>query len=577
MFGSSEEVSMSEAAGGANSRVLGGRYAIGEFIGQGGMATVYRGTDIKLGRQVAIKVMKSELSGDEQFRARFRQEAQSASRMAHPTIVRVFDAGDDLIQTAEGAKRLPFIVMEYVEGTNLRQFIEENELSQTEAARIVESVLTALEYSHRAGIVHRDIKPANIMITKSGQVKVMDFGIARAVSETSSTLQQTTAILGTAAYFSPEQAKGESVDARTDLYSTAVLLYELLARDVPFRGDTAVAVAYQHVSERPKPPSERNPDVPPELDRVVLYGLGKDRAKRFQTAAEFRDALSVAASGQMPNLPRHDTQNTVLFSSGEEVSESDLALRQLAEGGGSRTQSRPPVMWTWAAILTIAAIVIAVVFWLVNLVPNEISPSTVRDIPDLTNQTRSEAVSTLLELDLKPIQIDQVDETVPNDHVISTDPEPGTSVNVGDEVTLYISTGPEQADVPAFSGQSQDSYTDSLEALGLTVGQVTTRDDAVAPAGRVLEVSPEPGTKLKAGESVNLVVASGQVDIPDVMNQPFETARNLLSGLNLDLEWAPQTVQATGCSFNEQLLITGQSVVGSNPQGSKLIVSYCAG
>ncbi|GAA1314191.1 Stk1 family PASTA domain-containing Ser/Thr kinase [Nonlabens tegetincola] len=568
---------MSEAAGGANSRVLGGRYAIGEFIGQGGMATVYRGTDIKLGRQVAIKVMKSELSGDEQFRARFRQEAQSASRMAHPTIVRVFDAGDDLIQTAEGAKRLPFIVMEYVEGTNLRQFIEENELSQTEAARIVESVLTALEYSHRAGIVHRDIKPANIMITKSGQVKVMDFGIARAVSETSSTLQQTTAILGTAAYFSPEQAKGESVDARTDLYSTAVLLYELLARDVPFRGDTAVAVAYQHVSERPKPPSERNPDVPPELDRVVLYGLGKDRAKRFQTAAEFRDALSVAASGQMPNLPRHDTQNTVLFSSGEEVSESDLALRQLAEGGGSRTQSRPPVMWTWAAILTIAAIVIAVVFWLVNLVPNEISPSTVRDIPDLTNQTRSEAVSTLLELDLKPIQIDQVDETVPNDHVISTDPEPGTSVNVGDEVTLYISTGPEQADVPAFSGQSQDSYTDSLEALGLTVGQVTTRDDAVAPAGRVLEVSPEPGTKLKAGESVNLVVASGQVDIPDVMNQPFETARNLLSGLNLDLEWAPQTVQATGCSFNEQLLITGQSVVGSNPQGSKLIVSYCAG
>ena len=568
---------MSEAAGGANSRVLGGRYAIGEFIGQGGMATVYRGTDIKLGRQVAIKVMKSELSGDEQFRARFRQEAQSASRMAHPTIVRVFDAGDDLIQTAEGAKRLPFIVMEYVEGTNLRQFIEENELSQTEASRIVESVLTALEYSHRAGVVHRDIKPANIMITKSGQVKVMDFGIARAVSETSSTLQQTTAILGTAAYFSPEQAKGESVDARTDLYSTAVLLYELLARDVPFRGDTAVAVAYQHVSERPTPPSERNPDIPAELDRVVLYGLGKDRARRFQTAAEFRDALSVAASGNMPNLPRHDTQNTVLFSSGEEVSESDLALRQLAEGGGSRTQSRPPVMWTWAAILTIAAIVIAVVFWLMNLVPNEISPSNVREVPEFENTSRSEAVAALLELDLEVKQVEQTDDKVPNDNVISTDPEAGTTVNVGDEITLYISTGPEQAPVPGFAGKSQDSYADMLTDLGLTVGKVTTQDHPSEPAGRVLNVSPEVGSKLQAGETVDLTVASGQVDVPDVINQSIDTARNLVSGLGLDLSIDAQMSSASGCVYNEQLLVFGQSIVGSNPQGSQLTLSYCAG
>lgn len=568
---------MSEAAGGANSRVLGGRYAIGEFIGQGGMATVYRGTDIKLGRQVAIKVMKSELSGDEQFRARFRQEAQSASRMAHPTIVRVFDAGDDLIQTAEGAKRLPFIVMEYVEGTNLRQFIEENELSQTEASRIVESVLTALEYSHRAGVVHRDIKPANIMITKSGQVKVMDFGIARAVSETSSTLQQTTAILGTAAYFSPEQAKGESVDARTDLYSTAVLLYELLARDVPFRGDTAVAVAYQHVSERPTPPSERNPDIPAELDRVVLYGLGKDRARRFQTAAEFRDALSVAASGNMPNLPRHDTQNTVLFSSGEEVSESDLALRQLAEGGGSRTQSRPPVMWTWAAILTIAAIVIAVVFWLMNLVPNEISPSNVREVPEFENTSRSEAVAALLELDLEVKQVEQTDDKVPNDNVISTDPEAGTTVNVGDEITLYISTGPEQAPVPGFAGKSQDSYADMLSDLGLTVGKVTTQDHPSEPAGRVLNVSPEVGSKLQAGETVDLTVASGQVDVPDVINQSIDTARNLVSGLGLDLSIDAQMSSASGCVYNEQLLVFGQSIVGSNPQGSQLTLSYCAG
>lgn len=569
---------MTEPAGEENSRILAGRYTIGEFIGQGGMATVYRGTDLKLGRQVAIKVMKSELSGDEQFRSRFRQEAQSASRMAHPTVVRVFDAGDDLIQTSEGPKRLPFIVMEYVEGTNLRQFVEENELSHTETARIVESVLTALEYSHRAGIVHRDIKPANIMITKSGQVKVMDFGIARAVSETSSTLQQTTAILGTAAYFSPEQAKGESVDARTDLYSTAVLLYELLAGEVPFRGDTAVAVAYQHVSERPKPPSERNPGISPEFDRVVLYGLGKDRARRFQTAAEFRDALGQAANGVMPNLPKHDTQNTVLFSGGEEVSESDLALRQLAEGGGSRTQSRPPVMWTWAAILTIAAIVIAVVFWLVNLVPGNIAPSNVREIPMFENTSRAEALAELTALELEVIQVDQADEKVPADNVISTDPEGGTKVNIGDEVTVYISTGPEQAEVPDFAGLTIDKYTAALKALGLDVGQVVTADDPVAPGDRVLSIQPEKGTKLHSGETVNLTVSSGKVDIPDVTGSPLQIAQNLVSGLGLDVHLQTLTSAADGCIYEaESVPVIRQSLVGPNPQGSKLELAFCAG
>ena len=572
-----EEVNMSEAASGGDARVLAGRYAIGEFIGQGGMATVYRGTDLKLGRQVAIKVMKSELSNDEQFRSRFRQEAQSASRMAHPTIVRVFDAGDDLIQTSEGAKRLPFIVMEYVEGTNLRQFVEENQLSQSEAARIVESVLTALEYSHRAGVVHRDIKPANIMITKSGQVKVMDFGIARAVSETSSTLQQTTAILGTAAYFSPEQAKGEAVDARTDLYSTAILLYELLTGDVPFRGDTAVAVAYQHVSERPEPPSVKNPEVSAELDRVVLYGLGKDRARRFQSAADFREALRLAASGTMPDLPRHDTQNTLLFSAGEEVSESDLALRQLAEGGGSRTQSRPPVMWTWAAILTIAAIVVAVVFWLVNLVPQDIAPTNMREVPAFEDTTRAEALKQLQDLDLEVIQVEQSDEKVPGGYVISTDPEAGTKLSVGDEVTLYVSTGPQEAVVPDFSGMSLDKYKEELREAGLEIGMVSSSDDPLQPADRVLSSEPDKGAKVRSGQVVNVTVSSGKVDIPNLIDQPLSVAQNLVSGLGLQLELDPQTVSADGCAFNENYPVRGQSIVGSNPQGSKLELTYCAG
>lgn len=561
----------------ADQPILAGRYAIGEFIGQGGMATVYRGTDIKLGRQVAIKVMKAELSDDEQFQSRFRQEAQSASRMAHPTVVRVFDAGDDLIKTADGVKRLPFIVMEYIDGKNLREVAQQNTLSQTEAARIVDAVLTALEYSHRAGIVHRDIKPANIMITKSGQVKVMDFGIARAVSETSSTLQQTTAILGTAAYFSPEQAKGETVDVRTDLYSTAVLLYELLAGDVPFRGDSAVAVAYQHVSERPVPPSDRNPEVSPELDQVVLYGLGKDRARRFQTAAEFRDALRQAASGTMPRLPRHDPQNAVMFSGGEEISDSDLALRQLSEGGGSRTQSRPPVMWTWAAILTVGAVVVAVIFWLMNFAPSEISPSNVREIPMFENTTRSEALTQLEDLDLDVQQIDRPDDEVPAGYVISTDPEGGTQVNVGDTITLFISTGPEVAEVPDFSQMSLEEYTKKLNDLGLQVGQVTKEDSPTAPENRVLEVSQAVGNELRSGSTVDLVVSSGKVNVPDIVGQPLDQARMLVDGLGLaEVKQIPLTSMNDGCTPQDGYPILTQSLVGPSPQGSKLEFAYCA-
>ncbi|QYM74852.1 Stk1 family PASTA domain-containing Ser/Thr kinase [Leucobacter luti] len=570
---STEEVTMPDTADNSEQRILAGRYAIGEFVGQGGMATVYRGTDTKLGRQVAIKVMKAELAGDDQFRSRFRQEAQSASRMAHPTVVRVFDAGDDLIQTADGAKRLPFIVMEYVEGKNLRQLTAERKLSPSEACRIVDSVLTALEYSHRAGIVHRDIKPANIMITQSGQVKVMDFGIARAVSETSSTLQQTTAILGTAAYFSPEQAKGEAIDARTDLYSTAVLLFELLAGVVPFRGDSAVAVAYQHVSERPKPPSELAPEVTPELDRVVLFGLAKDRAKRFQSASEFREALRLAANGTMPKLEVQQ-QDAVLFSGGEEVSESDLALRQLAEGGGgSRTQSRPPVMWTWAAILTIGAVIIAVVFWLVTLAPKQFLPDSSREIPTLIDLDRSQALKALQERDLLGVPIEQTSADTAAGKVISSDPEKGVVLSPGDKVTLYISTGPESAPVPAFSRMSIAEYTKAIEDLGLTVGLVTTVDNALEAENRVLKVTPEVGTELSSGDSVDLEVSSGKVSIPDVVGQPLEVANAQIDGLGLENKQVP----VDSCPTQEGYPVLSQSVVGQQPQGTELELKFCTG
>jgi serine/threonine-protein kinase len=262
------------------------------------MADVYEGVDTRLGRTVAIKLLKSDLANDPSFEARFRQEAQASARMGHPTIVRIYDAGEEITTDEYGNQhKYPFIVMEYVKGKLLRDLLHERRLTRNEAIEWASGVLTALEFSHRAGVIHRDIKSANIMITDAGQVKVMDFGIARAISDSSATMAHTSGIVGTAQYFSPEQAKGENVDARTDLYSTGVLLYEMLCGRPPFKGESAVSVAYQHVSEAVIPPSEFDSSISPELDAVVLRGLAKDREDRFQTAEEFRENLIAAANG----------------------------------------------------------------------------------------------------------------------------------------------------------------------------------------------------------------------------------------------------------------------------------------
>ncbi len=286
-----------------NARLIAERYELGSLIGRGGMAEVYSGTDTRLGRTVAIKLLKADLAADPNFESRFRQEAQAAARMAHPTIVRVYDAGEEITVDNFGVeRRMPFIVMELVRGRVLRDLLHERRLSMQEALDYTDGVLTALEFSHRAGVIHRDIKSANVMITESGSVKVMDFGIARALGEGSMTQSHTNGILGTAQYFSPEQARGETVDARTDLYSTGVLLYEMLAGRPPFTGESAVSVAYQHVSEPVPAPSQFNRQVSPMLDQVVLTALAKDRSDRFQSAEQFRDALHAAISDQSDGI-----------------------------------------------------------------------------------------------------------------------------------------------------------------------------------------------------------------------------------------------------------------------------------
>src|SRR3954454_20157573 len=276
-------------------RLLGGRYELDGVIGRGGMAEVYRARDLRLDRVVAIKTLRSDLARDPAFQARFRREAQSAASLNHPAIVAVYDTGEG--RTGNGVS--PYIVMEYVEGRTLRQVIEaEGRLLPQRALEITAQICTALDPAHRAGIVHRDVKPGNVMLTPAGELKVMDFGIARAVTSTAATMTQTAAVIGTAHYLSPEQARGEHVDARSDIYSTGCLLYELLTGAPPFAGDSAVAVAYQHVREDPVPPSRIEPDVPAAADAIVLKAMAKNPANRYQTAADMRADIERALAGR---------------------------------------------------------------------------------------------------------------------------------------------------------------------------------------------------------------------------------------------------------------------------------------
>src|SRR3978361_1673056 len=275
--------------------VLGERYEIGGVLGRGGMAEVHRGRDLRLGREVAVKVLRQDLARDPSSQVRFRREAQAAASLNHPAIVAVYDTGED--RTATGAT--PYIVMEYVEGETLRDVLRrEGRLSPDPAISLTPDICAALAFSHRNGIVHRDVKPGNVMITPQGTVKVMDFGIARAVSDSAATMTSTAAVIGTAQYLSPEQARGESVDARSDVYSLGCLLYELVTGAPPFTGDSPVSVAYQHVREDPRLPSSINPRGPPELDAILLKAMSKNPANRYQSAADMRTDLLRALNGQ---------------------------------------------------------------------------------------------------------------------------------------------------------------------------------------------------------------------------------------------------------------------------------------
>lgn len=557
-------------------RVIAGRYRVDELIGHGGMAKVYRGYDLTLGREVAIKLLDPELARDTAFRTRFRLEAQAASRMSHPSIVRVFDAGDPS-STDSSSTEPPYIVMELVKGTLLKDIIAAGPVPVKDAVHYVDGILEALDYSHRAGVVHRDIKPGNVMVTDKGQVKVMDFGIARAVSDSSSTVAETTQIIGTAAYFSPEQAKGEPVDARADLYSTGVVLYELLTGRQPFRGESPVAVAYQHVSETPVPPTEVNEDAPGALDPIVLRALAKDPYQRYPDAAHFRAALDAAMTGNAPSRKELGALTSELYGpSPRQAQETARSLRQLSSDTTmTRTQSGPPVAWIWAGVALLAVLLASVLFWVVTISmrPPEV-PSTSRIIPNLVNVSSERAQDDLAKLDLTSKIVIESSSDIAEGNVIRTEPEAGVSVEEGSTVTLHVSSGEETVVMPKIEGMALDDATNALTAAGLQLGTVIQRNDKALAANTVISASEKADTELDPGTVVNLVVASGKMALQDLVGWTVDAATTNLTELGL----VPVPVETADCPATEPATVHSMSVApGDVPIGSPVELRYCTG
>ncbi|GAA4730036.1 Stk1 family PASTA domain-containing Ser/Thr kinase [Isoptericola chiayiensis] len=545
-------------------RVLAGRYEVGELIGRGGMAEVHIGHDARLGRTVAIKVLRSDLARDPSFLARFRREAQSAAALNHPAIVAVYDTGEDTATDAGGQQvHIPFIVMEYVEGHTVRDILADGAaVPIEEAAEITVGILSALEYSHHAGIVHRDIKPANVMITPTGAVKVMDFGIARAVADSAATMTQGQAVIGTAQYLSPEQARGEQVDARSDLYSTGCVLFELLTGRPPFVGDSPVALAYQHVGQEAQRPSEIASDVPDVFDRIVLKALTKDRDQRYSSAAEFRSDLESAMRGGAVGAPaigaaaaglgagyaatqvlgNDPTSTQVMDPSQSPWGATGLPADQTAAGGAPPEEEEKPsrkgLMWTLIAIgvLALGAIITML------LLNNDSAPETVA-VPELTSDmSRAEAERELEDVGLGFAERVDDESDEPEGTLTRTDPESGTEVEVGSTVDVYFSGGPETFAMPDLTGLSLDQARSELEEAGLEEGEITEEASADVDADHVISTDPAPENAVNPGDSVNLTISNGQVDLPDLIGLSQSEAESRLDELGLNYSTERQEV-----------------------------------
>ena len=504
---------------------LSDRYELGDILGFGGMSEVHLARDVRLHRDVAVKVLRADLARDPSFYLRFRREAQNAAALNHPSIVAVYDTGE--AETPAGP--LPYIVMEYVDGVTLRDIVHtEGPLPPRRAIEIIADACQALNFSHQNGIIHRDVKPANIMISTTNAVKVMDFGIARAIADSSS-VTQTSAVIGTAQYLSPEQARGDPVDARSDVYSLGCVLYEILTGEPPFTGDSPVSVAYQHVRDDPIPPSERHEGISPDLDAVVLKALAKNPENRYQTAAEMRADLVRVHNGEPPEAPKVLTgaERNSLFTSTANVGgpRTDPLPRQQLDDT-DRDRGGSVGRWVVAvAVLAVLTVVVVIAF-------NSFGGNT-RDIqvPDVRGQVSADAIAALQNRGFKTRTQQQPDSTIPPDHVINTDPGANASVGAGDVITINVSTGPEQREVPDVSSMSYADAVNKLKAAGFTKFKQANSPSTPELLGKVIGTNPPANQTSAITNVITVIVGTGPEtkQVPDVAGQTVDVAQKNLT------------------------------------------------
>ena len=511
------------------SRRLGDRYELGDTLGRGGMAEVFEGQDLRLNRRVAVKVLRPDLARDPAFQSRFRREAQSAASLNDPNIVAVYDTGEDVLDGGGEHAMVPYIVMEYVDGHTLRELMSSGRrLLPERSLEIMSGVLSALDYSHAHGIIHRDIKPGNVMLTRSGDVKVMDFGIARAVADAQATMTQGNAVMGTAQYLSPEQARGEVVDARSDLYSAGCLFYELLTGRPPFQGESAVSVAYQHVSETPVPPSQVDPAVPAALDGMVLKSLAKNPGDRYQSANEFKADVERAMAG----LPVTGTIPTLRATVPPTANTASLQPVAAGEQGAANGGRRSP--WAWLGVTVLVLAVAAAALFLGRNLFDTGSGQRVT-VPDVVGMSVDEAQRALESQGLRlGAQTPQTSDE-PEDTVLSQNPEADTRLATGEAVTVTVSAGKQQTQVQPLEGlTSLDDVRTALKDAKLELGNVKQVESS-EPEGLVLNQDPQAFTTVDVGTKVNIEVSTGVVDVPGVIGFTQSAATSALSKAGLDV------------------------------------------
>ncbi|MDY4491704.1 Stk1 family PASTA domain-containing Ser/Thr kinase [Schaalia hyovaginalis] len=535
-------------------RRLAGRYEIRSLIGRGGMAEVHLGFDTRLSRIVAIKMLRSDLARDSVFQARFRREAQSAASLNHPNIVAVYDTGEEMVLGPDGRGiSVPYIVMEYVEGHTVKDLLSDGTpVPINEAVSIVSGVLSALEYSHSQHLVHRDIKPGNIMLTADGKVKVMDFGIARALSDSQATMTQTNAVVGTAQYLSPEQARGEQVDARSDLYSTGVVLFELLTGRPPFTGDSAVAVAYQHVQQLAPTPSAITPDVPEPLDRVVLKALAKNREDRYSSAGSMLADLMRATRGGRVNAPEtavwadtrtmpapaEQTATLPAAPAFAPVQSPTSTVPSLKADEVEQPEKGRKKMWIVLGVILAALLIVGGVWY--ALARSQPTAEMVAVPDNLVGMSEADAKAAVESVGLVFVVSDKTvaSEELAEGMVAEVDPPSGERVEVGTTVTAKLSSGSDSVVIPEITNMTPEAAQEAVEALGLVWELDANKVDSDSvEEGKIAKVNPSVGKKVKKGSTVKGTVSSGKktVTVPDLTGMTQDQAREYLTQVGLQV------------------------------------------